>query len=181
MKTQVCNFSGFLPGAGCDETQTIDAPRQSIAIAECPYHRKLYVAEGRQEAFPRACAPKGAVEKSVLILPSQTRAFTHLMLPQVYTLSADCQTRQRSRLRVVSPSQKTLILIPGMDTKEQEIALQAEAEEGAELSWFINGKFLGSKTANEPLWWQPSLGEHTIVVSDPTGRSTRKTVTVRAH
>ena len=68
-----------------------------------------------------------------------------------------------------------------MDTKEQEIALQAEAAEGTELSWFINGRFLGSQKASEPLWWQPKLGEYTIVASDSNGRSTRKVVKVRAH
>ena len=53
-----------------------------------------------------------------------------------------------------------------MSPKEQEIALQANASEGNELNWFVNGRFLGSQNSNQKIWWQPSLGEHLIVITD---------------
>ena len=46
---------------------------------------------------------------------------------------------------ITSPAHSTIILIPGMSPKEQLVALQATASEGGELSWFVNGRFLGNR------------------------------------
>ena len=74
---------------------------------------------------------------------------------------------------------QTLVIIPGMPANEQEIALQAKAAEGTELSWFINGSYLGSSAAQNPLWWKPEPGMTRIVVMDAAGRKARKVVRVR--
>ena len=178
---EVCDFSGYLAGQGCTQTRQAKAPRKSVAVTPCPYHQKLYVVAGSTTAYPKACAPPDSQENSVLVLPAQARDFTNLLLPQAHTLASECETSTSELLKIVSPAQSTIILIPGMNPEEQEIALQANANEGTELNWFVNGRFLGSKKASQKLWWQPSLGEHLIVITDSSGRSSRKRITVRSN
>ena len=40
-----------------------------------------------------------------------------------------------------------------MSVEEQEVALQANANEGTELNWFVNGRFIGSQKPNQKIWW----------------------------
>ena len=96
-------------------------------------------------------------------------------------MAPDCETGAADALNITSPSQSTIILIPGMSVEEQEVALQANANEGTELNWFVNGRFIGSQMPNQKIWWQPSLGEHLIVITDASGRSSRKRVIVKSH
>ena len=66
-----------------------------------------------------------------------------------------------------------------MGADQQEIPLRARGDEGLEISWFIDGKFLGSRKTTEPLWWRPQAGEHRILVLDATGRQASKRLRVR--
>ena len=72
-------------------------------------------------------------------------------------------------------------LLPGIDPADQEIPLEADAPADARLSWFVGGEFLGSTPASQRLWWTPSPGEHTFVVTDESGRSASRTFAVRSR
>ena len=70
------------------------------------------------------------------------------------------------------------MLIPGLPPDQQEIALEADAADG-ELSWFVDGRLLGTSPADGRLWWIPEPGTHDIVVTDQSGRSDQVMLTVR--
>ena len=180
-EVEVCDFSGHLPRPACEATRTVKAPRRNVPTTTCPYHRTLYVKPGAQTAYARACAPEGATQASVLLLPHQARRYSNRLLPPVFTLDERCGAPELAPPSITSPAHSTIILIPGMSLKEQLVALQATASEGSELSWFVNGRFLGNRRPASELWWEPRLGEHLILVKDASGRSSRKRVVVRAR
>jgi penicillin-binding protein 1C len=178
-RIEICSFSGYLPGPGCEQTEETWAPRKSISVTLCPFHRRMWVRDQERIAYPQACAPKDAQAKSVLVLPAQVREFSAQLLPEAYTLAPQCEARNAEPLRIISPASQTIVLIPGMSRDEQELGLRAKAAEGTELSWFINGQFLGSSAAENPLWWKPEPGLARLVVMDAAGRKARKLLKVR--
>ena len=50
-----------------------------------------------------------------------------------------------------------------------------------ELSWYVDGEYVGSTASNEKLWWVPQLGDHEIVVMDATGRASMRELSVLDH
>jgi penicillin-binding protein 1C len=73
------------------------------------------------------------------------------------------------------------LLIPGVSPDQQEVPLEAEAAHDRELTWFVNGQYLGKARADERLWWTPALGTHEILVSDDRGLSSRRLLVVRTR
>jgi len=54
----------------------------------------------------------------------------------------------------------------------------ADTEGSLRLSWFDDGRFLGTVLPEQPLWWRPSAGRHSFVVFDECGRPARRTLRV---
>jgi hypothetical protein len=50
----------------------------------------------------------------------------------------------------------------------------------ARLSWFVDGRYLGTFDPGERVWWTPRPGRHDIVVTAEDGLSDRRVLTVRA-
>jgi penicillin-binding protein 1C len=175
----VCSFSGHLPGPGCLQTEEVLAPRRSVAVKPCPYHHLLHVDEEQRLAYAANCAPPGLAIKPVLLLPARVRYFSPDLLEEGYAEAPDCTAKPSRKLRITAPSSPVMMLIPGMSKGDQEVALEASAHEGAELSWFINGRFIGSAVAGKTLWWEPVKGENQLLVMDGTGRKTSMTLKVR--
>ena len=71
-------------------------------------------------------------------------------------------------------------VMPGLPAADQEVPLEAETT-GVQLSWFVDGEFLGTFAAQERVWWTPREGAHEIVVVDEAGLSSRRALEVRAR
>jgi penicillin-binding protein 1C len=175
----VCSFSGHLAGPGCSQTEEVLAPRRSVAVKPCPFHRLLHVDDELRLAYAASCAPPGLAIKPVLVLPARVRHFSPDLLEEGYMEAPDCNAKPSQRLRITSPSSPVIMLIPGMSNSNQDVALEASAHEGAELSWFINGRFIGSTVAGKTLWWEPTKGANQLLVMDGAGRKASLNLKVR--
>ena len=108
----------------------------------------------------------------------------HRWLPSPPTLAPGCEAAgRRAPPAILSPpAGQVLVLLPGVAAADQEIPLQAESTRaGGDLSWFVDGEFLGTAAAEERLWWQPRPGKHEIVVMDEAGNSARRRLEVRSR
>ena len=181
---EVCSFSGHLPTAACEHTETVEMPLASVATRACPYHVQVDVDVETGEAVNRACQGDRKVEtRSYLNLPKTTESYFSLNSQQgrrVPPLAPECRgPRRGTGPRVVAPSQDVEIaLIPGLPEDAQMIPLEAIVE-GEEVSFFVNGRFFGAARSGERLWWRPERGRHEVVAMDRAGRAQSRTLVVR--
>lgn len=184
---EVCAYSGRLPGPACEHTRRVRALTRRIPTGTCPYHVAVDVDVKSGLALTPTC--RGAHEyrsENFLVWPSSLRRWLddeHRHVPQPPARSPDCEVvASKSAPAILSPpANHVALLIPGLAPDKQEIPLAAEsAAGGRDLSWFVDGEYLGTVRAEERIWWVPRPGAHEIVVADDTGRSARRRFEVRS-
>ncbi|HVS12576.1 MAG TPA: penicillin-binding protein 1C, partial [Thermoanaerobaculia bacterium] len=183
---EVCAESGYLPGAACPIRRGALALRNRVPTERCPYHLRVDIDLDTGLALNPSCrAGRRWESRSVAVYPASLHrwlAREEKRLPRMPPLDPGCVERQASTaaLRIVSPpAQRTLLLLPGVPAEDQEVPLQAEAEGAQRISWFVDGRYLGSAPASEALWWTPARGTHEVLATDGGGATARATLRVR--
>jgi len=183
----VCAYSGHPVGASCPRRTRALARIEAVPTGVCPFHvdREVDVASGL--AVRPDCKEAGAVteHRTFVLWPATVRRFVaarHRHMPEPPSWADGCAPPQRDRAPQIlnPPADHIALLIPGMPVHKQQIPLEAEASGDAELSWFVNGTFLGTVAATERLWWTPEVGRHDVVVTDARGRLSKRELEVRA-
>jgi penicillin-binding protein 1C len=182
---EVCAYSGHLPTDACTQRRGVYARRSAVPTRPCPYHQRVEVDARTGLAVSPVCRAGREVEPRVyLTWPSSIRRWLteqHRSLPSPPAYAPGCEPGGAERApEIVSPAAgQVALLIPGVSPEEQEVPLEAEAAHDRELTWFVNGRFLGKARADERLWWTPAPGTHEILVSDDRGLSSRRLLVVR--
>jgi penicillin-binding protein 1C len=183
---EVCAYSGRPPTEACPHTRRVDAIVDRVPPSPCPYHRFLDVDLDTGRALTPACRAGRRYERQTFLsLPPEVRRWMRAeqrRLPEPPAWAEGCQLAAAAGPRIVSPpAGQVRLLVPGVPAGRQEVPLEARvAAPGSRLSWFIDGRFLGSVPGEEPLWWTPAAGRHEIVVTDDAGLSDWRTLEVRA-
>jgi len=184
---EVCTYSGHLPTDACKERKAVYARRSAVPTRTCPYHQWVEVDVRTGLAVSPVCRAGREVESRVyLAWPSGIRRWLteqHRSLPMPPTFAPGCEPGGASHApEILSPAEgQVALLIPGVSADQQEVPLEAEAAHDRELTWFVNGKFLGRARADERLWWTPAVGTHEILVTDDRGLTSRRVLIVRAR
>ena len=185
---EVCAYSGHLPTDACKERRKVYARRSAVPTAAVPLPPAVEVdAKTGLAVSPLCRAGRADGVPRVPHLARQHPPLADGAAPQparASRLRARLRARgRRARARkILSPAEgQVALLIPGVSPEQQEVPLEAEAAHDRELTWFVNGKFLGKAKADERLWWTPSVGTHEILVTDDRGLSSRRLLMVRAR
>ncbi len=181
---EVCHYSGHVPSPACSKRKRVWAYTQSVPTQLCPYHVHVEIDEETGEALNASCrSGRSWTRRSMLRWPASLRRYLNddfSELPQIPALAAHCQGSESSgKLRILSPTAEPILLIPGVPLEVQEVPLLAEAPDGRPVSWFVDGVFLGTVRADEPIWWQPKQGEHRLLLQSEAGQKRRLTLQVR--
>lgn len=186
-EVEVCAFSGHLPTDACPRTDTTRMPRRSVASKECPYHVEREVDTESGLAVTPGCRSQFETTPETFIeLPAGTARWMESRrgdLPTPPRYHPDCEAARTATAPAVEwpPPRHELVLLPGVPRSRQQVPLEASgAGHGAELHWFVDGEFLGTNAADERMWWTPEPGRHEVVVMDEVGRSSARTLRVRA-
>ena len=179
-RVEVCRFSGRPATRACPHRTHVWALTRKVPTTPCPYHVAVDVDKASGLAMRPGCRQNRAFDtRRFLRLPSSVRRWMsahHRDLPGPPDWAPGCRPRgaagQQPRITSPAPGQVAL-LIPGLDPKRQEIPLEAESGSQS-LSWFVDGRFLGTVPADRPLWWSPAPGRHDVVVVDEAGASSRR-------
>lgn len=184
---EVCSWSGRPATGACPHTVVVDALSDRVPTSECPYHKHLDVDVATGRALTPACrAGREWESRSFLVLPPEVRRWLRQeqrRLPPPPEWADGCAVAaDREPPRIVSPQDgRVALLVPGVAYDRQEIPLEARAGGvGAKLSWFVDGRYLGTVGPEEPLWWTPSPGRHEIVVTDDAGLADKRHLEVRS-
>ncbi len=184
-QVEVCAYSGHLATDACAERRHVYARRTSVPTEPCPYHQRVEVDVATGLAVGPLCRAGRQVESRVyLSWPASIRRFLteqHRRLPEPPAPAPGCEPGgAQAAPQIVSPPEgQVALLIPGVAAEQQEVPLEAEAAHDRELTWFVDGAYLGRARADERLWWKPQVGTHEILVTDDRGLSTRRMLVVR--
>lgn len=185
---EVCAYSGRLPGPACEHTRIVSALREHVPTERCPYHIEVDIDVTSGLALLPSCrAGHEYRTEKFLQWPASLRRWLsdeHRSVPAAPSLSPDCVAPigEKAPSIISPPADHVAMLIPGLETDRQEIPFAAETAGGAgRLSWFVDGEYLGTVAVSERLWWKPSAGTHEIVVTDDTGRSSKRKLEVRGR
>ena len=179
-RIEVCRFSGRRPTRACPHRDHVWALTQHAPTASCAYHRVVDVDLQTGLALRPGCRQGRPFQtRSFLQLPAKVRRWLDahrrdLPAPPSWADGCAPSTSDHAAPAITSPAVgQVALLIPGVPADRQEIPLEAESR-SARLSWFIDGRFLGTVKAGAPLWWPPAPGTHEVVVVDETGASGRR-------
>ena len=164
---KLCAITGELAGPHCTHFTTGKFIAGVSPIATCTVHREITLADGRRvvrEFWP----------------PHRLEQFRRAGLPRS-AAPDDTGVASGPAPRIVSPQHAiTYVLRPGAGERNS-IALEAETAPGVtRLHWFVGSRYLGAGTPQQPLMWQPEVGNWTIQALDDAGRSASVSLTVAA-
>lgn len=182
---EVCAWSGRQPTTACPSTRVVLARRTAVPVEKCHHHVWADVDDETGLRLSPRCREGRAYHTArfTQLDPTVRRwlADTRRQLPNVPSYAPGCEVEgERRPPRIVSPADgNVLVLVPGLAADAQEVALEADTgAAGAQLSWFVDGRFLGRVAADERVWWVPEPGRHEVVVMDEAGLSSKRTLEV---
>ncbi|WP_222615427.1 penicillin-binding protein 1C [Persicimonas caeni] len=185
-EVEVCSFSGHLPSGACEHIEEVYLPTRSVPTERCPYHVEVDVdLETGRALTPRCRQGREFETRSFVQLPPDVRRWMEERLGDVSEpppMHSDCgAAREAAPPAIASPPPgQTLVLMPGIPKERQKVLLQAHAANSqSQLSWFVNGRFLGKVDGDDTLWWTPAQGEHELVVMNTAGQASRRKLVVR--
>lgn len=175
-RVEVDAWSGYLPTPASPDTRLVWALRDRVPTQRDPFHVLLDVDTTTGEAVTAACrGARTTASRTFVVFPSAVRRWLgdqHRRLPEPPVLAPGCRPPGAVQApRILSPvSGEVRVLIPGMAAESQEIPLEADAAWAGQLSWFVDGEWLGQVAADQRVWWTPRVGQHQVTVRDEAGR-----------
>ena len=175
----VCSYSGLLPTSACPHLEHTFGKEDRVPSLLCENHHQIQIDTQTGLRVSPMCS--SAETKTISVLtPSTEYAIWSKIPSQLPDIAPECtqEVRVKSRIAIRSPKpNQRIILFP--DDRNQQIPLTANyIDNHAEIFWYIDGEFIGTSTTKKELWWTPSLGTHTIQISDGQTHFAEVTVTV---
>jgi penicillin-binding protein 1C len=181
---EVCAFSGHLATAACPRKRKALAVKNAVPTAPCPYHVALDVDVHTQLALTPLCRSGHAYERKLFtLLPTAVRRWMGDQLRDAVAPPAFAPgcVQPGGVPQIVSPAPgQVAMLIEAVPLEHQEVPLEAELEGAASaLTWFVDGKLVGTAHPEERVWWTPRVGRHEVVVTTDSGAVARRAFEVR--
>ncbi|HVO30567.1 MAG TPA: penicillin-binding protein 1C, partial [bacterium] len=185
-RVEVCAWSGRLATHACPKTEWAFALRSHVPTATCAFHVAVDVDVKSGEALSPTCRSSHEFEtRTFTVIPASVRRWLsdeNRRFPEPPRYAPGCEPPGARRPPVIlSPSRgQVALILPGVPVEQQQLALEAESVvPGGQVSWFVDGRFLGTARADERLWWVPQPGTHELAVADDAGLTTRRKLEVR--
>jgi penicillin-binding protein 1C len=176
----VCALSGMRAGVGCPvrrrERLPADSPQARPDFSVCSWH--VHAGEAVATIWPdryRAWA-----ESHGLLDPS-SRAARRVARPSAASPPSPRDSdRAAAGLQIAHPAEGTVFLIdPTLRPEFQAVPFRATGVEGAEVSWAVNGRRVGSASADRAVLWTLERGSHVATVRDGRGRTAEVSFVVK--
>ncbi|MEQ1878765.1 MAG: penicillin-binding transpeptidase domain-containing protein, partial [Bdellovibrionia bacterium] len=185
-KIEVCALSGHLPNEHCPHKRTTWFLPGVSPIAQCSIHRKLSL---DPESGLRVCGRDDAVKKVFEVWPSDLlKLFRQAGLarraPPPFDASCSLTDLQSQGLPPQIQSPRTGVVYHYAEPENlntgQGLPLSAVADgDSHKLNWFVDRDFVGQGAPDQPVYWKPKLGRHTVRVVDDLGRSDSRPIHIQ--
>lgn len=176
---EVCSLSGRVPGPDCPHHSTASALAHRVPSEPCALHERIEVDTVSGRRVRPGCRGGAQIEERVVVVwPAAVRRWLDDARPLPPLDPACASVASTEPPRIVSPADGTVArLIAGLDADDQELRLEADAD--GEVSWFVDGRWLGRVPSGEAVWWTPSRGAHRLVAQDAAGRQDAVQIEIR--
>ena len=184
-RVAVCPLSGRVPGPACPSQASAVALLDRAPPERCPMHQFIEVdVQTGEEVNPGCRGDRQTARRALVVQPQAVERWLQGQgrgSPPRPPLAEGCApvARAEDPQIVAPPLGAVVMLIPGLPSSEQELALEAEGGTPP-LQWFVDGRLLSGVGEDGRGWWAPQVGRHELLVLDATGRSSRRTLEVRA-
>lgn len=174
-----CALSGEAAGAGCPHARVLALAGRAPHVA-CPLHVTALVNTVTRQRVGPGCSSETTSSDTFVEWPANVARYLgdrFMAEPTLPAWSPQCGQSGTRGPRVLTPGEnQRIVLIPGMRTSDQEVALEADGE--GELVWYVDGKLLARGPAAERQWWTPEAGAHTLTVMDGSGATASRSLAV---
>jgi len=181
-RLEVCAYSGYAPGPGCQHRVSVQVPARFRPRETCPFHINLMVDTSTGMAVTPACTQgKKAEERSFLIWPADLRRWWKQRrslppLPPRFAPGCRPRTGQQAGPSIQSPPAGRTLTVDSLDGAR--VPLLASSPGCSRLGWYVDGRFLGKALPEEGLYYVFKPGEHVVMVIDGAGQSQIRRFTV---
>jgi len=176
-RRSICLLSGMPANRWCPRQALESVPLDSAA-PPCSWHHNAD--EGLLTVWPaeyRAWAKERGlldVTASPVVRTGATAAATPVTMARKRVVPMRGGT-----LVITNPPPGAIYLVePTLRREFQTLPLRASGASG-ELAWMIDGRAVGTASAESPLHWPLIVGRHIVAVEDPQGRRAETTVLVK--
>lgn len=184
---ELCAFSGYPVNDACPSRVIGWACAANVPIERDPFHVHIEVDLASGRAVTPICkGDRKTVDRVFIVWPPNAKRYLSTerrTLPEPPPWAEGCEPTGSgvAAPQITSPpARHTVMLIPGVPADRQEVPLEADSRTpGDELSWFVDGRFIGTVRAGKRVWWTPKVGLHHVVVTDSRGQSSRRELRVR--
>jgi penicillin-binding protein 1C len=177
VEATICGLSGMRTGEACPvrrrERLAPDAPQ--VGGAACGWHQSadgevVTIWPDRYRAWADANGLRSPIERRA-----------EVQLARRATQAGEGPShRPAAGLHVAHPADGTVFLIdPTLRAEFQALPFRAIGAGGGRLSWTVNGREVGSTSADGSVLWPLQRGSHVAVVRDAAGRSAEVSFTVK--
>jgi membrane carboxypeptidase/penicillin-binding protein PbpC len=172
----VCALSGTRAGDACPirrrERLAADAPQLAAGTRACTWHRAI---DG-QVATLWPDRYRSWAQANGLATPAERRVEMRLArlddARPVRAGAAGLRASAPTSLHVAHPAEGTVFLIdPTLRAEFQALPFRAAGAGGGEVSWTVDGRPIGSASADGSVLWPLERGRHVAVVRDARGRT----------
>jgi penicillin-binding protein 1C len=186
-KVEVCAGTGDLPGRHCPQTVKSWFVPGVSPIKVSNVHRAIHV---DNQSGERACSfdPETTHEEVIEFWPSDIsllfrKAGIAIRRPPPWAAgcSLDLQAANGLAPQITSPSARLTYHVRPDRIDDEQLPLTASTDGDVKwLYWFANDSFIARVRRDEPLFWQPRLGDYDILAVDDLGRSNSRRLLVMA-
>ncbi|MGD9994778.1 MAG: penicillin-binding protein 1C [Salinivirgaceae bacterium] len=188
IKTLVlCRETGFLAGAHCIHTDTVEAPIYMEPLRLCPYHHTIQVDAAEEFAVCSHCWKPGHHAKKVLSFPPDVvyqlrlRGQVSEKIPPHHP--ACPKQHSENPMQFIYPKDSSFLWLPrDFDGSYQKLVCRlAHTHPEKQVFWYLNDVYLGTSRQMHNKAIEFSTGWQNLQVTDEEGNSQKATFFVESN
>ncbi len=181
-QVHICAETGYRAGDECSRTKAILLPVSAKPLAECPYHKTIYVTADGRYRVNSLCWEEGNYKKmNILVLPPAVTQFLRKTGQQADSLppmKPGCaETGLPNPLSILYPAQDARFYLPrDMKGNLQRITFRAAHQQpDTTVYWYFNGAYIGTTTENHTMAPALERGRQELYLVDEWGNTAQST------
>jgi penicillin-binding protein 1C len=174
VQTSICALSGMRAGEACPirRRERLAPDAEAVIGPACSWHHAG--PEGVVTVWPARY--RAWAQSAGLLTPRERLAARRVAAAR----SVEARQAATAGLRITNPADGTVFLIdPTLRPEFQALPLRAMGAGDGQVSWIVDGRAIGSASADRDLEWPLERGKHRAVVRDAAGRTAEVGFTVK--
>jgi len=173
-KIPLCKQSGYRAQELCD-THSLHVPKSCLQAQSCPYHTSIFLDSTQQYRVSSSCYPVQYMKNvSWFVLPPLQEFYYKKHTPHYMVqppLYKDCTTSSTTIMDIVVPEKHARFVIPtSTDADMPKYIFEAvHATPNTTIFWHVDGEFIAQTTTLHKIEYEPTVGNHQLLLVDEQG------------